>query len=87
MKNCNLLLPRTSTLQENPSALKRELLALQKIKLISFFRFSFFPGYLSATLLKVVVVDPIVGCNEELTNGCPRQPFIKKPYPYKMERW
>ncbi len=39
MKNCNLRIPRTSTLQENPSALKREYVALQKMKFNKFFSF------------------------------------------------
>jgi hypothetical protein len=39
IKNCNLLISRTSKLQEKPSALKREHPILQKIKFINFFLF------------------------------------------------
>jgi hypothetical protein len=43
IKNCNLLIPRppqrTPKLQEKPSALKREHLAVQKMKIVSFFLF------------------------------------------------
>jgi hypothetical protein len=43
IKNCNLLIPktpeRTSKLQENPSALKREYPALQNMKFLNFFLF------------------------------------------------
>jgi hypothetical protein len=64
LKNCNLLIPRPPlrTLQEKPSALKREYPALQSMKIPYFFLF-----------LRVIVAlldpDPHFGCGSRSINS------------------